>query len=304
MFTPKKNDRRTIFKKAMLVREKRAPLRRSVTEKTPLLSLWSAIFLWSSFGIVTGHMLFFSPVLSVETVEARGESILPLSEYEEFVRRSIEGRYLSVLPKNNFLLVPVRSIEDELRRQYPKLSRVSVQRTFPSTVRIFIDEDPLLLLWCSGGPCYGLRDGRSITLPTADDSRYDQVRLSVVDESALPVTAGENLPVNDYLSSFSFFFHELPAILPIRVRNQSSTPSRHSNELVFSTDEGWRIHIATDRPAESSLRSLQLFLDEYTKDHPDRTNLAWIDLRVEGKIFFADKSAPSEEALLKEEKKD
>lgn len=303
MFTAKKTDRQALFKKAMLSREKRPPLRRGTVEKPLRSSLLPAVCLWSSFGIVSGYMLFFSPALSVETVEVHGESILPLSEYETFSRRMLEGRHFSILPKNNFLLIPIRSIENELRQQYPKLSRVSVQRTFPSTVKIFVDEAPLLFQWCSGGPCYSVQGGKAAMLAAAEDPRYDEIRLSVIDESALPVAAGGDLQVDAYFFSFSFFFRELSSVLPTRVTNQATTPSRHSNELALTTDEGWLIRIATDRGAESSLRALQLFLDEYAKDHPDRSNLAWIDLRVEGKIFFADTLKPTEEIPSGQEKK-
>lgn len=234
-------------------------------------------------------MLFFSPVLRVETVVVSGESIVPTSEYEVFVREQLAGRYLQLFPRNNFFFLPKGLIQEGLRGQYPKLSRVTVIRSFPETIRIALEEDSLLLRWCAGGPCHALRDGKALSIPHAEDPRYDAVRLSVIDMSARPVAVGSLLPVAAHLETFSALWTGFPSLFVTALQDTAFTPSRHSDELSVMTEEGWRVLFPTNRSAESSLGALRIFLAEYKKDHPDRSALAWIDLRVEGKVFFADK---------------
>lgn len=304
MFTSKKNSRGDLFKKAMLGRGKRTLTRRSQPSgeehKVPL----TAIFLWSAFGIVSGYMLFFSPALLITQVEVRGESILPLTEYETVGREWIDGHYLRIVPKRNLLLIRPRALESVLLERYPKLSRVSVHRVFPSTLQIYLDEAPLLLRWCSGGPCYTLRDGRAAILPGIEDTRYDSVRLSIIDTSARPVTVGADFPVNEYFETQSFLHQEFGRVVSTSLKQTAMTPSRHSNELMFTTEEGWSFFVATDRPAEPSLGALQVFLTEYAKDYPDRSDLSWVDLRIEGKIFYADRNREASELVPVEEEKE
>ncbi|MFA9262597.1 MAG: cell division protein FtsQ/DivIB [Undibacterium sp.] len=292
MFGSKKNDRRELFQKAMLTRGKRALPRRIPAEKERAIP-WATFSLWLAFGSVSGYILFFSPGLSVHTVNVGGESILPLVEYETYVDELIAGRYFGFIPKNNYFLIPARSIERGMYERYPKISQVSVTRKFPAEVNITLKEMPFLLRWCSGGPCYGQREGKWVFLPAADDPRYEAAELSVIDESALPVDVGDRAEVGAYFQTFNFFYQEFPRIITTSIARTAHTPSRHSGELALVTGEGWRIILAVDRSPESSLRALQVFLDDYAKGHPDREQLAQVDFRVEGKIFYSEQTDPA-----------
>jgi hypothetical protein len=43
---------------------------------------------------------------------------------------------------------------------------------------------------------------------------------------------------------------------------------------------------------------LQVFLAEYTKGGKDRSQLASVDLRVEGKVFYVERGGPPAETVL------
>lgn len=118
----------------------------------------------------------------------------------------------------------------------------------------------------------------------------------MVDESALPVETGALLPVESYLETFRVARSNLSQLIAGGVSAVATTPSRYSRELTLSTDEGWRLLIAVDRPAEESLGALSVFLGEYGKEHPDRSVLESIDLRVEGKVFYAESAQPVQES--------
>lgn len=301
MFRVKKQSREKLFEQAMLVRKERPGRRRTVPGEAESLP-WVSVSLWTAFALVGGYVLLFSPGLMVQRVSIVGESVIPIEEYEEFVGTSLDETYFGFLKKRNYFLVPTEEITDRILERYPLLSHVKIERRFPDTLSLSFTESPVLLRWCSGGPCYGVRGGKAVLVQYAEDDRYASSQLSVVDESALSVHAGAALPVEPYLESFRFAREGLSRLIAGDVLPIATTPSRYSNELALSTGEGWRLLIAVDRPVEESLGALSVFLREYEKEHPDRSGLGSIDLRVEGKVFYAELTQPVQEKDLSAEK--
>lgn len=295
MFKAKKHSREQLFEKAVLNRKERAVRRRVVPGEAEPLP-WVSVSLWTSFVLVGGYILFFSPALLIQRVSVEGESVIPHEEYEDFTATNLEGAYLGVFKRRNYFLLPTDEIAGRILERYPLLSGVTVKRRFPDTVVLSLRESPVILRWCSAGPCYGVRDGRAALIPFSEDERYATSRLSVVDESALPVREGDLLPVESYLETFRIVRDGLARLAVSDVSEIAATPSRHSNELTLTVAEGWRLLVAIDRPAEETLGTLRVFLDEYAKEHKDRSNLDSVDLRVEGKVFYAEAGQPSEEA--------
>lgn len=300
MFKVKKHGREKLFEQAMLARKERPTRRRMVPGETEPLP-WVSVSLWTAFTLVGGYILFFSPALMIQRVSVEGNSVVPLTEYEDFTKTGLEGAYFGIFKKRNYFLVPTREITDRILERYPLLSGVTVERRFPNTLSLSLREAPALLRWCSGGPCYGVREGRAVSIPYSEDDRYASSRLSVIDESALPVQIGGLLPVESYLETFRIIRDGVFRLTEREVPAIATTPSRHSNELAFSTGESWRLLVAIDRPAEESLGTLSVFLDEYGKEHSDRSKLDSVDLRVEGKVFYAESGQPAEEAKSTEE---
>lgn len=294
MFQARKPGREKLFKKAMLARKERPTRQRTVPGETKSLP-WVSVSLWSAFILVGGYILFFSPALLVQRVSIEGESVIPLEEYENFVETSLEGTYFGILKKHNYFLAPTREIARRMLERYPLLSDVTVERRFPGTLLFFLQEAPALLRWCSGGPCYGVREGKAVLIPYSEDDRYISSKLSVIDESALPVQVGATLPAESYLETFRAMHAGIVSLGIGELLAIATTPSRHSNELALSTKEGWRLLVAVNRPAEESLGMLSVFLNEYGKGHLDRSKLYSVDLRVEGKIFYAELGQMAEE---------
>lgn len=292
MFRAKKPTREKLFEKAMLSRKDRV-IRRRATSLEEGGFPWVSLPLWSAFSLVGGYILFFSPALMIQEVQVEGENILPAAEYRSVAESLMEGSSFGVLNRRNFFFVPTGQITTSILDQYPQMASVSVSRHFPASLRVKLTESDSILLWCSGGPCYGVRDGRAVLMPLAEDSRYDSIRFSVIDQSALPVALGEELhPVEPYLGALLSVKKNFLKLGVGGVASVARTPSRHSGEITLSTDEGWELMLSVLRPVEDSLGMLRAFLSEYSKEHSDRSALTSIDLRVEGKVFYAEKSVP------------
>ena len=295
MFTRKNPTRENLFKKAMLPRTDRMARRQTVRSEGFHFP-WVPTALWLAFSFVGGYILFFSPALMVREVTIDGESILPQAEYRTVVDTAMAGKVFGILSRRNFFFIPTHRIVADVLARYPQLEKASLQRHFPDGLTLSITESPTLLLWCAGGPCYGVRDGQAVHRSFATDSRYDSIRLSVIDESALPITVGDELPVEPYLATLREVWEHFSKLNVGTVSPVASTPSRYSGEIALSVDEGWQLILSVERPVEKSLGTLRAFLAEYLKEHENRLGLVSIDLRVEGKIFYTEKDALRVEA--------
>ncbi len=289
-------DRSKIFKDAMSPRKGKPFRRRIPAGGSSPSSRWISLLLWSAFGLVGGYILFFSPLLRIQEVSVEGTSIISTDEYQMVAETEMTGAYLGWLSKRNFFLVPVTAIERTLLERFPLLSRLTVERRFPDRITLRLTENPVMLCWCAGGPCYGVRDGRAVVIGQVDESRYATVKLSVIDGSAVPVEVGDFLPVDQYLETFQAVHAQLPKIVTGTVGREAVTPSRHSGELTLFLDEGWRLTLSVERPPEESLGMLKIFLDEYVRGGKERSQLASVDLRVEGKVFYVERDGLSGEA--------
>lgn len=297
MFKQKKSSQSKIFEAAMLTHKGKASRRRTTTPVHGSFP-WAPFALWAAFSLVGGYVLFFSPSLSIREVSVEGGEIVSPTEYRAVVEVAMDGVYLGWLAKRNFFLIPSRSIEQTILERFPLVTGVSVTRQFPDRVVLHLTESPVFLRWCAGGPCYGVRHGIAVLVPAADESRYDALRLSVIDGSALPVAVGEALSIDTYLETFRTFHEQLPKFVPGTIPGEATTPSRYSGELTLLTGEGWRLTVSVERQPEESLGMLQVFLAEYTKEGKDRSRLASVDLRVEGKVFYVERDGPPTEAVL------
>lgn len=297
MFARQKSRQSKMMEAAMFARQGKASRRRTSTSVHGSFP-WVPLALWMAFSLVGGYMLFFSPSLSIREVSVEGGEIIPLTEYQVVVETVMEGAYFGWLTKRNFFLLPSQSIERAVLERFPLVSEVTVARQFPDRVVLRLIESSKLLRWCAGGPCYGVRQGVAVLVPAADESRYDAVKLSVIDESALLVAVGEDLPVEAYLETFRAFHEQLPQFLPGTILGEATTPSRYSGELTLLSSEDWRLTVSVERPIEESLGMLQVFLAEYTKGGKERSGLASVDLRVEGKVFYIERDGPPTEDVL------
>lgn len=280
-----KKKKPSLFHEALLPKEQKGIQRKKVIPSGSFP--WIVVFLWCFFGCSLGYVLFFSPWLDITEVKVSGESVIPWNEYETMVIQHLSdsSRWIN---HRNFFLFSLSLIEKDMLLIYPKLQSVRFTRVFPHTLTLTVHEFPYVFTWCSGGPCYVWRNGSLVNLPAAEDSQYDPYRLTIIDESSRPV----KIPGEDFDSLPFLVFadwrrlfsenHSLMSIDPI-----ATMPSRYADWLTFSTREGWYVFIPINQKPEVLQGVLEAFFAEFDSKHGNRKNLEWIDLRVEGKVFYA-----------------
>lgn len=287
MLAQKKTHQTKIFEAAVLARKKKT-FRRRLPEGERDRSVGVAFTLWAFFLLACSYILFLSPLLMIQEISVEGTSIISTAEYRAFVETEMSGTYLGWFSKRNYFFFPSKKIQEQMSVRFPLLAGIIVERHFPDRVTFHLTENDSLLKWCSGGPCYGIRNHRSVLMPFADDDRYVPVQLSVIDESAVPVSVGDILPVESYLEILRTFHDQLPRFVSTTIQNVATTPSRYSHELLLTTGEGWRLLVSVKRPPEETLGMLRAFLEEYQTSGKDRSALVSVDLRVEGRMFYVE----------------
>lgn len=273
---------------------------------------YGVLVLWIAFFGILGYILLFSPFLVLSQITVISSGRVGAEEVQSVINPLLDTKRWFVFPARNFFVVPKTKITESLLTEYPLLESVRVERTFPNALEVITTERSKLLLWCSGGPCAMLdADERARVHEKSFQSRYDELRLSVVDTSALPFDIRAILPVREYLTYFSLLQGRFPEAAGIDLSLQATTPSRFSRELRVTTSEGWFLLVNIDIPFEETISSLQAFFEE-RRSQVSRPALISIDARVPGRIFFTevnsgesenDKAVLSDTEVLDETKK-
>lgn len=295
---------------SVVVRKKKQPLRVSrrslrseaddaAQEVGHSARVWKTLyfFLWIAFGCVCFYSLFFSEKLMVRDIRIEGNDRLSNDSLRDAVQESISGKYFEVWPKNNLLLIRSGWLQDSLREDMKLIRSIDVQKVFPSTLSVSIQERKTVFVWCSGNGCWYVdEDGYAYDMANDLDHQSESWILRVTDMSGEAVDV--SVPV--VKSEFSHFAMAARDALSercgIAIRPEVTTPSRLSDELRFATEEGWEAYIDTTLPIEKSCSMMKLlFAKEISSE--DRKRLRYIDLRAENRIYytFKDEESPREE---------
>ncbi len=250
------------------------------------------VFLWIIFFGTVAYALFFSPFHRVDTIEVQGARDIPSERIRQFVMQEISGRYWKIFPKDNFFLVRTDRIASRLSESFPKIADVTVETRFPRGIRVVLSERDRLFLWCSGGPCFLLSpDGLPHEARFAEQEENHPFARFLIDESARPVEWGESVLSPEDIGAFFSIDRALRGEFTLDPSPVSVTPSRISREARFETGEGWSVLVSLAVSSERTISTLRLIL---AKELPEgkRGNLRYVDLRTEGRVFYAWKEDP------------
>lgn len=244
-------------------------------------------FLLIAFVGVTIYIFIFSPFLQINHLELRGVEDLEYDKVSKELHYLSKGKYLEIIPRNNFILISKRKIRNHLMEKFKKISEVKVEKIFPDTIKVEITERESLLLWCSGGPCY-IVDEKGCAYSGADFESpeiKENNLIRLADASAKPVNLGEKVLNKDYISFVLELAEELKKEAPINISSECQTSCRVAEDVRIKTSEGWDIYFNGKISAKQSIRALKTFLEKEMKTE-DKERLEYIDLRAENKVYY------------------
>lgn len=252
-------------------------------------------FLLASFVATLVYVFIFSPFLKVELVIVSGTESISRSEIEKEAVSFMEGKYWNFVPKNNLLFISANKLEDILKKRFVKINSIAIKKSFPNSLSINIEERKSLIVWCKGeaasGKCFVVDDnGYAYAQADLESPEVKENNLiEMVDSSAREINNGEKILSDDYIAFISNIKDEVYKITGINIVPHYVTPSRLSEELTAQTDAGWGIRFSNEITLDKSVRTLKTFLEK--KVISDYSQLEYVDLRAENKVFYKMKNS-------------
>ncbi|MEI7890739.1 MAG: FtsQ-type POTRA domain-containing protein [bacterium] len=244
-----------------------------------------------SFIAVTIYIVFFSPYLKISNIVVAGAKELDNAQLQAVVGVSLDGKYLGIIPRNNFLFISQGKVEKILSQNFKKIKTIKVSKRFPDSVDINIEERNALLVWCSNEKCFML-DENGIAYSEADFSSQELIQnnlLQIVDKSGKEVEIGSDIVDFSY-EQYMLGIKDQLAKIGFEIIDQYFTPSRMAQEINVKTSQGTEFYFSTQYSLEGAMKTLEtIFKKEITGDK--KNNVAYFDLRNENKVFYKLKNA-------------
>lgn len=248
------------------------------------------------FVSVSVYVLFFAPYLQVLNIEVFGTQQLDSNQLKQRIEKMTQGKFLGIIPRNNFMLVSQASIEKVLTGEFKKIRKVEVTKKFPDSVSVNIDERRALLVWCSGEKCY-LIDENGTAYSEADFNSPELVQnnlLRISDTSNREVLIGENILEQSY-ERYVLEVADSLGDAGFESTGEYLTPSRMAGEIRVKTKQGAELYFSTQFPLKTAIATLSVILKKEIPEEK-RGELEYVDLRNENKVFYKFKNSNPENA--------
>jgi cell division septal protein FtsQ len=247
-----------------------------------VFSLLTVIFL----GVVA-YVFLFSGFLEINKVSISGVGELNYNEVLDFTKNIYSGKFLKIIPKNNFLFIHNKKINSDLYDRFKKIGKIETKKIFPNTLEINIKERKSILLWCSAGPCYFIDENgiayQGSDMDSGEVAGQNLVELS--DTSGTPVKIGEKIFDSQSVALVSEIKDRLKNDAGINVNDQFETSSKMAEDFQARTAGGTILFFSLTDDLDRQISKLKTFLEKEIKGE-DMEKLEYIDLRAENKVYY------------------
>ncbi|MEI7810313.1 MAG: hypothetical protein WCI41_02015 [bacterium] len=98
--------------------------------------------------LITLSFCFRIKKFNISTIEVSGNIVVDTKSIENIVKENLNGNYLLILPKTNFLIYPKNNIFKELSSKYKRLKSISINVRNFNTLEISVKEYEGKYLYC------------------------------------------------------------------------------------------------------------------------------------------------------------
>ena len=106
-----------------------------------------------------------SPQFRVQAIDIEGLQTLSEDEIRTHSKKFLQERAIrllgiTLLPRDNILLIPTKALAQSLLSTFPKIARARIKRALPNRLTLTISERTASAIWCSLQECFWMsRDG-------------------------------------------------------------------------------------------------------------------------------------------------
>ncbi len=244
------------------------------------------IFLLITLAVFLIYALLFSGWFSVNQIQVSGNREVSKEEIESLASEHINKTYLLgyIRPFSNIFLTSSESIEHSLRKNYPIIERVNVNKVFLSkNLTIEITERESVGIWCKGDEdkCFYF-DKNALLFKEASKFSGD-LFLVIEDGRGRNFKPGDNFDDQELFEKINLTRNILDELKLIDYTN-FFLPSG-SFDFWIETNFGWPIYLDKENDIPTQLVALKKFLEEKLSAEKQKT-LQYIDLRVNNRIYY------------------
>lgn len=246
--------------------------------------------------IVGLYFLNSADQLQIKNVEISGNEYIGSQGIKSVVSEQLAKKRWLFFSQSNIVFFNKSSVKKELLGAY-LLDELKIKKKYPDTLDIQVKEKISALVWATGEEKYFLDlNGVVIRKITADDliiqpgeGESDIVRPEfssgqypiIYDQDNEPVTIGQPALTDELVDFIIALSEELKETADFDIAHYKTT--QHPLEIILITKEGWEARFKTDSSAKDQAELLSQILIEKVKN---RSELEYIDLRFEGKVFY------------------
>lgn len=249
---------------------------------------------------VIAYALFFSQFLTITQIEVLGTRKLNPDEIRVAAKSRLSGNWLNFVPKNNILLAGENYIKKTFLGKYKYMAGVEIKKDFPHKISIIVRERDLGLVFCSGGKCHVAEKNGTIFT----EADFEKNELGEREMTALFNDGGANLSVSqaldsDYIGYLLGIREKIKNDLGVDLEREFHTPQMASGDIRAKTAEGWQIYFDKSIPLSKEIEMLKAVLENKI-DPNRRSDLEYIDLRTNNKVYYKFKQLADKELIKSE----
>lgn len=239
-----------------------------------ILKLIGFSFLALAALVGAGYLLFFSPVLAVNSINVEGIRTIDRDAF--YARLSAfldESAFKYLKLRRNILFLNAKTLSESLESQFPVAKEIAVSKEIPHRISVRIQERSPIGIWCISQECFYFDEEGKTWSGAVKSSGF--LLISVEDERQSEID-------DEYFS---------PVLQVVRAFRQSDIkikqvviPADAFREFHVESDRGYILLFSLDSDIPNQLEVLRIFLDEKSKDpdfHPRS-----LDLRIDGRVYY------------------
>lgn len=270
--------------------------KKSEKEKGISKSFWLkflSIFLEICFVGVVVYALFFSPLLNIKSVIVNGAQDLKKEDIASVSSDILKQKYFfNTLHRSNLILLNTDEIKTALQDRFKRIESVEITKKFPDKLFIKIKEWESSLVFCSGDQCFVVdSNGKAYARADFHNSELGEQSLLVLRDLSQKNIIQENIDMDSGLINFLENIEDrLSSELNLNTKQEWSTPLLVSGDLRAETTEGWKVYFNYNIGTEKEIEMLKTVLNN-SLDDDKRSNLEYVDLRLDNKVYYKLKNA-------------
>lgn len=260
--------------------------------------------LWSILIGVSLYIFLWSPVLVIQEVQVIGIDETTAATVTQRVEQFTQGKRWDNIAVAHLLFFPSAAVTTLIYDEFVHTQDVKLTRIFPNTIVLHITEIDVIRIACPPAGeghadyqegCYELNEfGVATRSVDFSQERYTQNETIIIDvANSDSLQMDHNVLSQDILAFITKFDRDIVYSLGIKSDDRYTMSVAGNSDFSIVTDEGWMLNVDAASDSDRVLTYLRI-LFEQTDLGVDRTDLEYIDVRFDDKIFYKEKDIEPE----------